>query len=116
MTGLILEKAGFDPTIIIGTKMKEFGTNFKIGKSRYLVIEACEYEDSFLNYYPEIGVILNIEADHLDYFKNLENIQKSFKQFENQSKKTIFSEKIKNNKELQMVKDNVHGRPLPSDS
>jgi UDP-N-acetylmuramate--alanine ligase len=107
MTALILEEAGLDPTVIIGTKMKEFGTNFKIGKSKYLVIEACEYEDSFLSYHPDIGVILNMEADHLDYFKTFENIKKSFKQFENQSKQTIFSEKIKNEKELDIIKNNI---------
>jgi len=108
MTALILEKAGLDPTVIVGTKIKEFNNNnFKIGKSKYLIIEACEHEDSFLNYHPDIGVILNIEEDHLDYFKTFENIKKSFNQFEKQSKEVIFSEKIKNEKELNLIKQYI---------
>jgi UDP-N-acetylmuramate--alanine ligase len=62
MLGLILIKAGIDPTIIVGTKVKEFdNSNFRQGKSKYLVIEACEHEASFLNYWPKIIVVTNIE-------------------------------------------------------
>jgi UDP-N-acetylmuramate--alanine ligase len=82
MIALILVEAGFDPTVVVGTKLKEFGdSNFRLGGSEYLVIEACEYEDSFLNYWPKIEVVTNIEEDHLDYFGTLENIKKSFKEF-----------------------------------
>ncbi|MDD3170390.1 MAG: UDP-N-acetylmuramate--L-alanine ligase [Candidatus Pacebacteria bacterium] len=82
MLALILIKAGLDPTIIVGTKLKELGdSNYRGGKSKYLVIEACEHEASFLNYWPRIIVITNIETDHLDYYGNLENIKKSFKEF-----------------------------------
>ena len=82
MIGLLLTKAGFDPTVIIGTKLKEFGdSNCRVGKSRYLVIEADEYKSSFLNYWPKIIVLTTIEADHLDYYKNLSNILKTFKKY-----------------------------------
>jgi UDP-N-acetylmuramate--alanine ligase len=82
MTGLILVKAGFDPTVIVGTKVREFqDSNCRVGKSRYLIIEACEHEASFLNYRPQIEVITNIEREHLDYYKNLNNILKAFKKF-----------------------------------
>ncbi len=82
MLGLILIKAGLDPTIIVGTKIKEFSnSNFRKGKSKYLVIEACEHEASFLNYYPKIIVITNVEEDHLDFYSNLENIEKAFNEF-----------------------------------
>ncbi|MCK4781912.1 UDP-N-acetylmuramate--L-alanine ligase [Candidatus Parcubacteria bacterium] len=82
MLAMVLIKAGLDPTVIIGTKLKEFGnSNFRIGKSKYLIIEACEYEESFLNYLPKIIVLTNIEADHLDYFKNLKNVLKAFRKF-----------------------------------
>ena len=82
MLGLLLVKAGLDPTIIVGTKLKEFGnSNCKVGKSKYLVIEACEYKESFLKYSPNIIVITNIEAEHLDYFKNLGNVKKAFAKF-----------------------------------
>ena len=82
MLALILIKANLDPTVVVGTKLKEFGnSNFRSGAGKYLLIEACEYEESFLNYKPDIIVINNIEADHLDYFKNLENIIKAFEKF-----------------------------------
>ncbi len=82
MVGLIMEKAGLDPTVIIGTKVKEFGdSNFKEGKSKYLVIEACEYDSSFLHYTPAIIVITNVDKEHLDYFKTFENVKKAFKEF-----------------------------------
>ncbi len=82
MISLILIKAGLDPTVIIGTKLKEFGdSNCRVGKSKYLVIEADEHFASFLNYWPKIIVLTNIEADHLDYYKNLNNILKTFKKY-----------------------------------
>ena len=84
MIGLLLIKAGFDPTVIVGTKIKEFGNiNCRIGRSQYLVIEADEHMASFLNYWPKIIVLTNIEADHLDYYKNLNNILKAFKKYIN---------------------------------
>ncbi len=82
MLALILIKAGLDPTVIVGTKLKEFGnSNFRMGKSKILVIEACEHEASFLNYSPKMIVLTNIEKEHLDYYKNLENILKAFRRF-----------------------------------
>jgi len=82
MIGLILTKAKFDPTIILGTKLKEFGdSNCRVGKSKYLVIEADEYKESFLNYWPKIIVLLNIEYDHPDYFKNLRHYILAYKKF-----------------------------------
>ncbi len=75
MLSLILIRAGLDPTIIIGTKLKEFNdSNFRAGKSKYLVIEACEWNASFLNYYPQIIGLTNIEEEHLDYFRDLNHI------------------------------------------
>ncbi|MEK7080300.1 MAG: Mur ligase domain-containing protein [Patescibacteria group bacterium] len=82
MIGLVLTKAGFDPTVIVGTKVKEFGgSNFRMGKSKYLVIEACEYDSSFLHYLPKIIVVTNIDKEHLDYFKTFANVKKAFKNF-----------------------------------
>ena len=82
MIGLLLVKAKLDPTVIVGTKVKEFGnSNYKEGGSNYLVIEACEYDESFLNYSPNMIVITNIEAEHLDFFKNFGNVLKAFKKF-----------------------------------
>jgi len=82
MISLILANSGLDPTVLIGTKMKEFGnSNFRFGKSKYLIVEADEYKRSFLNYRPQILVLTNIEEDHLDYYKNLSNILDAFGQF-----------------------------------
>lgn len=90
MLSLILIKAGLDPTVIIGTKLKEFGhNNFRLGGpgnvsdrgQRLLVIEADEWKASFLNYWPKIIVLTNIEKEHLDYYKNLSHIRKTYEQF-----------------------------------
>ena len=82
MIGVLLKKAGFNPTVIVGTKVKEFGdSNCRVGNSKYLVIEADEHFASFLNYWPKIIVLTNIEADHLDYYKNLRNYILAFKKF-----------------------------------
>ena len=82
LLSLILIKAGFDPTVIIGTKLKEFGnSNFRNGKGDYLVLEADEYQKSFLNYSPTAAIILNIDAEHLDYYKNLAGVKNAFLKF-----------------------------------
>ena len=82
MISLILLKAGIDPTAILGTKLKEFGnSNFRLGSSDILVIEADEYKGSFLNYYPNIIVLTNIEEEHLDYYGKLENILEAFRDY-----------------------------------
>ena len=82
MVALILMKAGLDPTVIVGTKLKEFGNkNFRIGKSKYLVIEADEWQASFLNYWPKIIVLTNIEKEHLDYYKDLKHILKTYREY-----------------------------------
>lgn len=85
----ILIEAGKDPSAIIGGKLPLLGSNSRIGKSDTIVCEACEYVDSFLQLNPAVSLILNIEADHLDYFKTLENIVKSFHQFANQTSQLI---------------------------
>ena len=84
LLSLVLIKAGFDPIVIIGTKLKEFGnSNFKNGKGDYLVLEADEYHGSFLNYSPFAAIITNIDREHLDYYKNLGAIKNTFLKFIN---------------------------------
>ncbi len=79
MLSLVLERAGLDPTVIVGTRLKEFeGSNFREGKSKYLVIEADEWKASFLNYYPDIIVLTNIESEHLDFYKDIEDIIETY--------------------------------------
>ena len=82
MVGLALIEAGMDPTVIVGTRLKEFGnSNFRMGHSSFLVIEACEYDDSFIHYSPKIIVVTNVDKEHLDYFKTFANVKKAFKDF-----------------------------------
>lgn len=81
MISEILLHAGTDPTLSIGGILKTIGGNIRIGGSRYFVAEACEYTNSFLSLSPTIGIILNIEEDHLDFFKDLAHIRRSFRQF-----------------------------------
>lgn len=81
MVSLILENAKTDPTILVGGNLHEFNGNVKIGKSDLFVTEACEYMDSFLSLRPKIEIILNIDSDHLDYFKDIDHIVASFDRF-----------------------------------
>ncbi|OGD92119.1 hypothetical protein A3E14_01800 [Candidatus Curtissbacteria bacterium RIFCSPHIGHO2_12_FULL_41_13] len=77
----ILEDAGCDPTCEIGAKVLSWKKNFRIGKSKYYVCEADEYNDNFLNYQSDIAVILNIAWDHPDYFKTQESVAGSYREF-----------------------------------
>ncbi len=90
MLGLTLIEAGFDPTIFVGSMAKNFGSNVRVGSSDYFVSEACEYRGNFLEYQPQVAIITNIEAEHLDYFKNLENIILTFNKFVAQISKKGF--------------------------
>ncbi len=81
MISLILSKAMLDPTILVGGNLEAIGGNVKIGKSPYFITEACEYRDSFLELKPSIEILLNIDSDHLDYFKDMDHIVDSFKKF-----------------------------------
>ena len=81
MVSLIMEHAGLDPTILVGGNLGEIGGNCQVGQSPYFVTEACEYVDSFLSLKPKIEIILNIDSDHLDYFKDINQIVNSFDRF-----------------------------------
>lgn len=69
MISHVLLEADLDPTISVGGILKAIGGNIRVGKSETFITEACEYTNSFLNFFPKIGIILNIEADHLDFSK-----------------------------------------------
>lgn len=88
----IMFTSGIDLSAYIGGKLPCIGGSGKAGSSDILVCESCEFVDTFLKLYPDIAVILNIDADHLDYFKTLDNIIKSFRKFaENASKALIIN-------------------------
>ena len=77
----ILLAADTDPTISVGGILKDIGGNIRVGGPDLFVTEACEYTNSFLSFYPTIEVILNIEEDHLDFFKDINDIRHSFRLF-----------------------------------
>jgi len=89
MTTQILYNAGIDPSVIIGGKLPLIGGNGRCGESDIMVCEACEFVDTFLQITPAVAVILNIDADHLEYFGSLENIIKSFNKFARQTSQGI---------------------------
>ena len=81
MLSYILIDADTDPTISVGGILDSIGGNIRVGKSDYFVTEACEYTNSFLSFFPRISIILNIEEDHLDFFKDINDIRHSFHKF-----------------------------------
>ena len=81
MIGEILMEAAKDPTVTVGGMMKDIGGNLRVGQSDIFLAEACEYTNSFHSFFPSIAVILNVEADHLDFFKDINEIRDSFKTF-----------------------------------
>lgn len=81
MVSLILRAAGKDPTILVGGNLEELGGNVSVGNSQYFITEACEYVDSFLELSPKVEIIMNIDSDHLDYFKDIDHIVRSFNRF-----------------------------------
>lgn len=81
MLSHILLAGDLDPTISVGGILKAIGGNIKVGTSGLFVTEACEYTNSFLHFFPKISVILNIDEDHLDFFKDLDDIRNSFRRF-----------------------------------
>lgn len=81
MVSLLLKEANLEPTILVGGKLDAINGNVYAGNSEYFVTEACEYMDSFLQLHPTVEIILNIDSDHLDYFKDIEHIAESFKKF-----------------------------------
>ena len=81
MLAVIMQEAGLDPTVTVGGELSNIGGNLRLGSSPYFLTEACEYVDSFLKFFPTVAIITNIDLDHLDYFKNIEQIIASFNAF-----------------------------------
>ncbi len=76
----VLEEAGLDPTVIVGSLRSKTGSNFRPGKSKYAIVEACEYKRDFLSLNPDVLVITNVEYEHVDYYKNLADVQNAFQE------------------------------------
>lgn len=103
MISQILLAAKADPTITVGGILKALDGNLRVGKSNIFVSEACEYTNSFLHFYPKYSIVLNVEAEHLDFFKDIQDIRHSFHQFLSNTKKDgaiLLNGEIDNYKEL----------------
>lgn len=81
MISHITMEGNLDPTILVGGDLDLIGGNYRIGNSDYFITESCEYKESFLKFFPYIGIILNIDADHLDYYRDINHIYETFKKF-----------------------------------
>jgi len=81
MISLCFIEAGLDPSIQVGAMLKEINGNYRVGNSDYFILEACEYVESFLKFSPKSSIVLNIDNDHLDYFKNFDNIKNAFAKY-----------------------------------
>ncbi len=82
LVGLMLEAAGYDPTVLVGSFVPTFeDKNLRLGKGRFFVVEGCEYQANMLNLHPEMIVLTNIEEDHLDYYRDINHIRDTFQIF-----------------------------------
>ena len=87
MVATILEKSGFDPSCLVGAVVNSWGRNYRVGRSKYFVVEADEYKERFLSYKPDVAAITNIEFDHPEYFKDFDQLKKAFEKFTTKLKK-----------------------------
>lgn len=81
MTYYAMKACGINPTVIVGSILSDGGSNFVAGDSEYMIVEACEYKRSFLNLHPAHIIVTNIDADHLDYYKDIDDIKNAFQTF-----------------------------------
>ena len=81
MISICFVNAEKDPTIEVGAILNSIGGNYRVGNSEYFILESCEYKGNFLNFFPKTEIILNIDNDHLDYYKTFDNVIKTFKDF-----------------------------------
>ena len=107
---LIFLEANLNPTIQIGAILKEINSNLRVGSKNYFIMEACEYVDSFLHFFPTSSIITNIDADHLNYFKTLDNIKKSFYKYSSlipSDGYLVINNDDENSKELKNINTNI---------
>lgn len=101
----LMSQAGMDPSFIVGARINQLGDSWKVGRGECFVAEACEYDRSFLNLRPQIGCILNIEQDHLDYYANVDEIVEAFE---------CFAGNVRPGGALVINGDDVNCRKLPA--
>lgn len=95
MLALILERAGLDPTVVVGSKLKEFDNrNVRVGQSDLFLVEACEYRRNFMSLHPSLLGVTNIELDHVDYFKSQSDYEAAFQDLAAQSEEVLWPEDV----------------------
>lgn len=111
MLSTILNRSTLNPTILLGGELDEIGGNVKLGSKELILTEACEYKGNILKYFPSVAIILNIDEDHLDYFKSMDHIQSTFvdygKNLREDSTLIINADDISSNKVIENTKANV---------
>ena len=103
MASHVLMEGNMDPTITVGGILPSIGGNLRVGHSETFITEACEYTNSFLSFFPKISIILNMDADHLDFFKDIDDIRHSFR---------LFAEKLPADGALIINADTPHYRDI----
>ena len=111
MIAAVLEDANLDPTVELGAIVPSWGKNFRVGKSKFFITEADEYNDNFQFYKPDITIITNIEMDHPEYFKDIEDVKKSFRNFLAQTKKIIIAN-LEDPNVADIIKDVMKDSPV----
>lgn len=96
MLAKILIDAGLDPTVVVGSIVSEWGSNFRAGKSDLFVVEACEYKNHFLKFHPDVLVITNVELEHTDFFKSLADVEAAFAEARSQAGVVVEQVQYKN--------------------
>ena len=96
-----------DPTILVGGDLDVINGNYRIGESEYFITEACEYKASFLKFFPYVGIILNIDADHLDYYRDINHIAETFEKFSHLIPKDGYLIGYGGDKRVQSILDKV---------
>ena len=108
----VLDNCGLDPTFILGGEMQDNGLGAKLGQGEFSIIEADESDASFLDLSPYIAVVTNIEDDHLDYYKSLENIQKAFRLFVDEVKPGGFALLYNGDASVEKIKANTRSKVI----
>ena len=112
MISMCFLEAELDPTIQIGAYLKAISGNYRVGNSDYFILEACEYVESFLKFNPKSAVVLNIDNDHLDYFKNIDNIKTAFAKYASLLPKDGFLVVNADDKNCSHLRENTYARVI----
>lgn len=104
----IFQKAGKNPTAHIGGIVRNVNSNIILGEKKYFITEACEYKDNFLYLLPTVGVVTNIEPEHMDYFKTFKNLKQSFAKFASNCDFVVTNKKIRCKQKIQIGKTGFH--------